>query len=171
MVVYYVGDKITKILQRNYLAHAVGCDAYTINFCGYDFLFRPYTYGLKVEPSEVQNSCFISTSNSKLLNYIANESKFSICLNDEINKYFDENWGDTIKDDIEFAGQETLIVMLSMLTVRLHGDVNSDILPEVIKRLEQSFSYNKNETHYKKSESLKGSSAYEKLMNYFDEAL
>lgn len=156
--VYYVGEAFEKALEE-FNDKTVCLGNYKIAWCGITFRFEKYTL-----QNNLSEDCFVTSTYSRLLNYPANESKFSINFSEYSIPYFDENYGGDYNEATQ--RKELIYLTLSFLTARLFGDTEPKVFDEALENLQWLFSFNRNKERFVKASDLNGNSAFEKLMEY-----
>lgn len=111
----------------------------------------------QVEASDISDKFFFSTSGSKIWNYVANQSFFSVNFSETKNDYFDE-WAGQSSEYWDKVLSYLVYVLGS--AVRKYGDTDIQVFKDAVKVVNEVISHNRNEIHYACPMIPEGRSAY-----------
>lgn len=107
--------------------------------------------------TDISDKFFFSTSGSKIWNYAANQSFFSVNFSETKNDYFDE-WAGPSSEYWDKVLPYLVYVLGS--AVRKYGDTDIQVFKDAVKVVNEVISHNRNEFHYTCPTIPEGKSAY-----------
>ena len=111
---------------------------------------------------DVSDKIFFSASGSNLWNYVANQSFYSVCFSNILNKYYDECYNSYYIDEWQYV--EAIFMVVLGAIIRKYGDKDDTLVDDATFIINEITSHNKNKTHYKKV--FKNKSAYSSFMSF-----